>query len=172
MRGRVPPTERFGRQNQEAEKRNRDIRDALRIDGAQYNVPNLIAAAVHPVAVYRLDSPAVSSASDEYAQISTPVPAGYTRALVNLVAMTTLRSNEPTDSWALLTVSAGVQGLAHNTGWFSISGQMYGTATSSCAEVVEGLTEGDTVDVSAFTAFPGAYTLPRVSVAGSILFLR
>lgn len=36
VRGRVPETERFGRQNAEREQERRDIRDALRIDGSQF----------------------------------------------------------------------------------------------------------------------------------------
>lgn len=36
MGSRVPPTEVFGRQNEMAERRERDVRDALRFDGSQF----------------------------------------------------------------------------------------------------------------------------------------
>lgn len=36
MRSRVPPTETFGRQNADAETQDRDVKDALRIDGSQF----------------------------------------------------------------------------------------------------------------------------------------
>lgn len=36
MGSRVPPTETFGRQNEETKRRERDVRDALRIDGSQF----------------------------------------------------------------------------------------------------------------------------------------
>lgn len=36
MVGRVPPTDLFGRQNASAEQQQKDVRDALRIDGSQF----------------------------------------------------------------------------------------------------------------------------------------
>lgn len=56
--------------------------------------------------------------------------------------------------------------------WASVDGQKYGGASASSSAVLEGLTPGSSIDVEALVSFPGTYTLPRASVAGSILFLR
>lgn len=128
--------------------------------------------AVLPFAIYQLDSPLVSSSISEFAKVMTPVPAGYTRALVSITAGAALKSGEATGSWSLITVSAGIQGTARNTTRTSVSGQMYGSATAAGSAVLTDLEPGSTVDVSAFASFPGAYSVPSVSVSGSILFLR
>lgn len=131
---------------------------------------------VKPVTIYRREDPApITAAASAVAASSTPVPDGYTRALVHVTASATLRSNEATGVSTLFTcaaiISPVVGGTFYNQ-WGSIDGQKYGGISATSAAVVEGLTPGSTVNVHALVSFPGAYTIGRASVAGSILFLR
>ena len=135
-----------------------------------------IAQTVLPVAIYRREDPApITAAASAVAAVSTPVPAGYTRALVNVTASATLRSNEALGTGTLLMCAAIISpvpfGAFYNQ-WQMVSGQWYGGISATSAAVVEDLAPGDTVNMHAFVSFPGAYTLGRASVAGSILFLR
>lgn len=127
--------------------------------------------AVIPVTLYRLDSPFVSSSVTEFAQISTPVPDGYTRALVSITAAAGLKSAQAS-GWATVLVSAGIQGTARNTMRNSIPAGLYGSVTTAASAVLTDLTPGSTIGVSAFASFGVEYTVPSVSVSGSILFLR
>jgi len=134
-----------------------------------------IAQTVKPVTIYRREDPApITAAASPVAAVSTPVPDGYTRALVNVTASATLRSNEALGTGTLLMCAAIVAasgGTFYNQ-WQMVSGQWYGGISATSAVVMEGLAPGSTVDVHALVSFPGAYTLSRASVAGSILFLR
>lgn len=130
---------------------------------------------VKPATIYRREDPApITAAASAVAAVSTPVPAGYTRALVNVTASATLRSNEAAGVSTLFQCAAIVAasgGTFYNQ-WGSVDGQKYGGISATSAIVVEGLAPGSSVDVHALVAFPGAYTIGRASVAGSILFLR
>jgi len=133
-----------------------------------------IAQTVQPASIYKLVDPAtITSAASNVASASVLVPDGYTRAIVNVTASATLRSNEAAGGWTLLMVAAIITGggSAYNQ-WASVDGQKYGGASASSAAVLEGLTPGSTIDVAARVSFPGAYTLGRASVAGSVLFIR
>lgn len=133
-----------------------------------------IAQTVKPASIYKLvDSAAITSAASDVATVSVPVPDGYTRAIVNVTASATLRSNDAAGGWALLMVAATIigGGSAYNQ-WASVDGQKYGGTSASSAAVLENLVPGSTIDVAARVSFPGAYTLGRASVAGSVLFLR
>lgn len=145
---------------------------ATQMYGTTDQAAALAAAAVLPVTFFRLDSPLVSASLTEFAEVITPVPDGYTRALVNLTGTASLRNSGAAGSWALLVASPSIQGVAVNTAWASISGGQDGTATAAAAKLLTDLLPGDTVAVSVKAAFPVAYTTPRVSVAGSILFLK
>lgn len=131
---------------------------------------------VEPAAFYRLESPAVfSSGASPAAVVSVPVPDGYTRAIVNATAAATLRSNDAAGGWALLMVGARITpsgGTSFYNQWASVDGQKYGGASAASAALLEDLTPGSSIVVEAMVSFPGTYTLPRASVAGSILFLR
>lgn len=130
---------------------------------------------VKPATIYRREDPAtITAAASPLAAVSTPVPAGYTRALVHVTASATLRSNELAGVSTLFMCAAIVaaSGGAFYNQWGSVDGQKYGGVQATSAAVVEGLAPGDTVDVHALVSFPGAYTIGRASVAGSILFLR
>jgi hypothetical protein len=130
---------------------------------------------VRPATVTRLEAgAAIGSVAADFAEVSTPVPDGYTRALVHITAAATLRSNEAAGGWALLMCTAIIHGAGGTfySQWTSVDGQKHGGVSATGAGVVEGLTPGSTVDVAARVSFPGAYTLGRASVAGSILFLR
>ena len=113
----------------------------------------------------------MSASITEFAQVSTVVPASYTRALVSITASAGVKSAQDT-GWATIVVSAGIGGTAKNTMRNSIPAGLYGSVTTAASAVLMDLTEGDSIDVSAFAAFPEAYTVPSVSVSGSILFLR
>lgn len=130
---------------------------------------------VKPSTIYRREDPApITAAASAVAASSTPVPGGYTRALVHVTASATLRSNELAGVSTLFMCAAIVAasgGTFYNQ-WGSVDGQKYGGISATSAAVVEGLAPGDTVDVHALVSFPGAYTIGRASVAGSILFLR
>lgn len=130
---------------------------------------------VKPATIYRQEDPApITAAASPVAAVSTPVPAGYTRALVHVTASATLRSNEAAGVSTLFMCAAIVAasgGTFYNQ-WGSVDGQKYGGVSATSAVVVEGLAPGSTVDVHALVSFPGAYTIGRASVAGSILFLR
>lgn len=134
-----------------------------------------ISQTVKPATIYRREDPApITAAASPVAAVSTPVPDGYTRALVNVTASATLRSNEALGTGTLLMCAAVVAasgGTFYNQ-WQMVSGQWYGGISATSAVVMEGLGTGSTVDVHALVSFPGAYTLGRASVAGSILFLR
>jgi len=134
-----------------------------------------IAQTVKPLTIYRREDPAtITAAASPLASVSTPVPDGYSRALVNVTASATLRSNELAGVSTLLMCSAIVAasgGTFYNQ-WGSVDGQKYGGISATSAAVVEGLAPGSTVDVHALVSFPGSYTIGRASVAGSILFLR
>lgn len=123
---------------------------------------------VFPVTLYRLDSPFVSSSVTEFAQISTPVPDGYTRALVSITAAAGLKSAQAS-GWETVLVSAGIQGTARNTMRNSIPAGLYGSVATAASAVLTDLEAGSSIDVSAFGV---GYTVPSVSVSGSILFLR
>lgn len=129
-----------------------------------------------PTSFYRLDSPAtITAAVSAAATVTMPVPDGYTRAVVNATAAATLRSNDAATGWGLLMVGARITpdgGVSFYNQWASVDGQKYGGATASSAATLEGLTPGSSITVEALVSFPGTYTLPRASVAGSILFLR
>lgn len=129
-----------------------------------------------PVSFYRLDSPAtITAAQSVAAAVSVPVPDGYTRAIVNATAAATLRSNDATGVWALFMVAARITpdgGTSFHNQWGSVDGQKYGGVSASSAATLEDLVPGSSIDVEALVSFPGTYTLPRASVAGSILFLR
>ncbi|CDK00705.1 hypothetical protein MIC448_320009 [Microbacterium sp. C448] len=130
---------------------------------------------VKPVTIYRREDPApITAVASAVAAVATPVPAGYTRALVHVTASATLRSNEAAGVSTLFMCAAIVAasgGTFYNQ-WGSVDGQKYGGVQATSAVVVEGLAPGATVDVHALVSFPGAYTIGRASVAGSILFLR
>lgn len=139
-------------------------------------VKTLIETAVKPTSFYRLESPAsIAPTVSAAAAVSVPVPDGYTRAVVNATAAVTLRSNQGGSGWSLLMVGARITpngGVSFFNQWASIDDQKYGGASASAAATLEGLAPGSTIDVEALVSFPAAYTLPRASVAGSILFLR
>ena len=137
-------------------------------------VKTLIETAIEPATIYRLDAgAAIAATAGDFATVSTPVPAGYTRALVSLTASTTLRSNEAAGGWALLMCAAMITGGGSSFNqWTSVGGQEYGSASAASAAVLEDLAPGSSVNVAARVSFAGAYTLGRASVAGSILFLR
>ncbi|WP_194411419.1 hypothetical protein [Microbacterium cremeum] len=136
----------------------------------------LVANAVSPVSIYRLDTaPAITSVAGDFATVSVVVPEGYTRAIVDVTASATLRSNDAAGGWALMNVAAIVTpsgGASFYNQWASIDGQKYGGASAPGAVVLDGLTAGSSISVAARVSFPGTYTLPRAAVAGSVLFLR
>lgn len=131
---------------------------------------------VNPTTFYRLESPAtIAPTIGASCVVSTPVPDGYTRALVNATASATLRSNAGTGGWGLFMVAARITpsgGASFYNQWTGVDDQKYGGISASSAVALEGLTPGSTIDVEALTSFPSAHTLPRASVAGSILFLQ
>ncbi|WP_100811968.1 MULTISPECIES: hypothetical protein [unclassified Microbacterium] len=179
MGSRVPGTQSFGRQNEERDQLRRGVQDALRVDGAQYaqlyaRFQELVAQSVLPAEVFEVDhAPAITATiGAEFATVTTPVPDGYTRALVSITATVRVRNSGSAGSWADLNLSPRIQGVVQITNWGSIDGTRTGTVSASCTEVLEGLAPGDDVSVSASASFPVAYTLGQVSVAGSILFLR
>ena len=135
-----------------------------------------IAQTVKPTSFYRFESPAsIAPTVSAAAAASVPVPDGYTRAVVNATAAVTLRSDQGGGGWSLLMVGARITpngGVSFFNQWASIDDQKYGGASASAAATLEGLAPGSTIDVEALANFPAAYTLPRASVAGSILFLR
>lgn len=131
---------------------------------------------VRPATIYRREDPApITAAASPVAAVATPVPDGYTRAIVNVTASATLRSNEAAGVSTLFQCAAIISPVPGGTfynQWGSVDGQKYGGISATSAAIVEGLTPGSTVNVHALVAFPGAYTIGRASVAGSILFLR
>ncbi|MGB4777429.1 hypothetical protein [Microbacterium sp.] len=134
-----------------------------------------LAALVRPATIYQREDPAtITAAASPLAAVSTPVPDGYTRALVHVTASATLRSNEAAGVSTLFMCAAIVaaSGGEFYNQWASVDGQKYGGVQATSAVVVEDLAPGSTVDVHALVSFPGAYTIGRASVAGSILFLR
>lgn len=135
------------------------------------NGTTIDANVVTPVTLYRLDSPFVSSSVTEFAQISTPVPDGCTRALVSITATAGLKG-EQASGWSNILVSAGIMGTARNTSRNAVPAGLYGSVATAASAVLTGLTAGSNVDVSAFAAFYSTYSAPQVAVAGSILFLR
>lgn len=129
-----------------------------------------------PVTIYRREDPApITAAASAVAAVATPVPDGYTKALVHVTASATLRSNEAAGVSTLFMCAAIISPVPGGTfynQWGSVDGQKYGGISATSAAVVEALTPGSTVNVHALVSFPGAYTIGRASVAGSILFLR
>ena len=157
----------------ELDEINRRLRELETPTASQINgsLATIQANLVFPVTLYRLDSPFVSSSVTEVAQIITPVPDGYTRALVSITAAAGLKSAQAS-GWATVLVSAGIQSTARNTMRNSIPAGLYGSVATAASAVLTDLTPGSSIAVSAFASFPEAYTVPSVSVSGSILFLR
>lgn len=130
---------------------------------------------VKPTTIYRQEYPAsVTASASPFAVVSTPVPDGYTRALVDVTASATVRSNEALGTGRSLACAAII---SNSGGTFAnqlqtVNGQWFGSVSATSAAVVEGLAPGSTVDVHALVSFAGAYTVAGAAVAGSILFLR
>ena len=129
---------------------------------------------VKPVTIYVQESPAaITTGAAPFAAVATPVPAGYTRALVNVTALATVRSSEALGTARSLTCAAIISGGGPSANQIqTVNGQWFGSVAAASAAVIEGLAPGSTVNVHGLVSFGGAYTAAGVSVAGSILFLR
>lgn len=131
-----------------------------------------ISRTVVPVAVHGIESPAaISSVYTDFAAVTTPVPDGYTRAVVSLTT-SAMVLNSAVGGWALLNVSTRVNATSLASAWVSVDGGKYGTAVIAGATVLEGLTPGSSVVSAASAAFPATHSISRVTVDGTILFLR
>ena len=128
---------------------------------------------VRPVEVYRTEDPAAfTPAAADFATVNVVVPAGYTRALVSVVASASLRSNAAVGVDGLMTIAALVTGISAFVAWSSIEGQRYGSGTAASAGVIEGLAPGDVITARARVGFPQPFTVGRANISGSVLFLR
>lgn len=171
MVGRIPEDERFGRQNAARDRLERETRDALRIDGGSFDGPKFRRSVVRPVTVSTVETPTITGTLTEFATIDTPVPEGFSTALVLVHAQAGLRHDGSAGSWSLLTVSAAIESTPVMTGRTSINGTMYGLAVASGSSTLADLNPGDNVSVSAFVMFSGSYSVQSVSIAGTIIFL-
>jgi hypothetical protein len=132
-----------------------------------------ISAIVQPAVISAIENDAaVAAVAADFAPASVVVPEGYTRALVNVTASASLRSDGIEGGWALLMVTAVITGATAYTNWSSVDGQKYGFGVAANAAVLEGLAAGDTVDVACRVSFPEPVDLAIARVAGSVLFLR
>lgn len=83
-----------------------------------------------PVTIYRREDPApITAAASAVAAVATPVPDGYTKALVHVTASATLRSNEAAGVSTMFQCSAIISPVPSGTfynQWGSVDGQKYG----------------------------------------------
>ena len=127
-------------------------------------------ATVIPIGLSNFETPTITGTMTQFAQISTPVPAGCTRAIVTVIANAGLSNSGAVGSWGLLAVSSAINGTGGVARRSSVSGGQYGSVEASNTQVLTGLS-GGTIDVGAYVSFPGTYTAQGVSVSGTIMFL-